>query len=130
MIYRIVRGHQRHMAVRACRGLGGVVKRSRTLPRHAAGLPIVVVVESTEPAIVVYGNIQMDFVAGRAEFGGVLAHEGFHEGAAMWFRIEVRQKVVERVDDGILAGGKLVQRRIFYGESAVTHGAVDVNNGV
>ena len=72
----------------------------------------------------------MDLVASRAEFGRILTHERFHERAAMRFRIEIRQEMIERADVGILAGCDFMQRWIFDGESAVAHGAIDVNNGV
>ena len=87
------------MAVRAIAGLLRVVERSRALAGHAAGLPVVVLVEASEPAILIDRNIQMNFVACRAKFSGTVAHEWLHEGAAVRFRSGVGHEMLEILDE-------------------------------
>ena len=65
----VVRGDQRHVAIGADLGLGRVVERARALARNAAGLPVVVIVEAAEPAVVVHRHVQVHLVAGGAELG-------------------------------------------------------------
>ncbi len=75
----VLRRLQRHVAIGALRRLGGIVERARALSRNAAGLPVVVFVEAANPAVVIHRNIEMDFVARRAEFRRLVAHEGLEE---------------------------------------------------
>ena len=76
------------------------------LSGDGTGLPVIVIVESTNPAVVIDGLIQVNFVARGAEFGGLIAHESFHEGAAMRFGIQVGDKFFSPLDERALAGGK------------------------
>ena len=66
-IARIVRRHQRHVAIRAGQRLGRIVEGARALARDAARLPVVVVVETAHPAVFVDRNVQVHFVTRRAE---------------------------------------------------------------
>src|SRR5580698_6324573 len=98
------------MAIGAGGSFRRVIKRAGALTGNSAGLPIVVVVETAEPAVIVHRDIQVDLVARRAEFGSVLAHECFHECSAMRFRVEISQKMIEGADVGILAAGDFMKR--------------------
>ena len=73
----ILRWSQRHVAIGALRGLGRVIEGARALSGNAAGLPIVVFVESANPAIVVDGRVEMDFVATGTELSRLIPHERF-----------------------------------------------------
>ena len=66
---------ERHVAIRALLRLGRIVKRTRPLAGDAAGLPVVILVESAKPAIVIDRHVEMHFVAGRAELRRLLPHE-------------------------------------------------------
>ena len=76
---RIVRVDQRHVAVGALRRLLRVVERARALARHAGRLPVVVVVESAEPAVAVHRHVEVNLVAARAELGRLVAVERLEE---------------------------------------------------
>src|ERR1700722_5303633 len=78
---RIRRRLERHVAVRAVLSLRWIIKRPRALKRNPARLPIVVIVEPPHPAIVVHRNVEMNFVARRAKFRSLRAHERFQEHA-------------------------------------------------
>ena len=111
------------MAIGACHRLRRVVERARALPADATGLPVVVIVETARPAVVVHGHVEMDFVAGGAELGGLRAHEGLEEHAAVGLGIQLGEVIVDAPDDGILAGGKFVQRGILELEIGLAHRA-------
>ena len=108
-----------------------VIETAGALAGDAAGLPVVVLVEAAEPAVVIDGLIEVHLVAGGAVLGGVLAaHEILHEGAAVRLGIEERDEVVELADPRIVAVGDLVERRVHDLEIALSHGAADVRDGV
>jgi hypothetical protein len=75
------------VAIGAFLGRLGVVERQRALMGNAAGLPLVIVVESPEPTEVVNRFIEMNLVTSRAEFRCILTMEGFEETLFMWLRI-------------------------------------------
>ena len=126
----IIRGHQRHVAVGTILRLFRVVERASSLPRDAAGLPVVVRVEAAHPAIAVHRHVQMHFVARGTEFGAVLAHERLHERASMRGRRRVCHIVVDGTHNPELARRQAVQLRILDDESAVTHGVGHMHDGV
>src|ERR1700682_2815067 len=64
----------RHVTIGALKWIWRVVERPRALPRHPAGLPVIVFVEAAEPAVIVHRNVEMHFVAGRAKLRNLLAH--------------------------------------------------------
>ena len=66
-VAKVLRPDQLHVAIRAVLRLGRIVKRARPLAGDAAGLPVVIIVETPQPAVVVDGNVQMHLVAGGAE---------------------------------------------------------------
>ena len=129
-IARIVRGDLRHVAIGAGGGFGRIVKRPRALARDSAGLPVIVIVKSAQPAVVIDGLIEMDFVARRAELGRLFAHERLHECSAMRLGVQVCDEFFGVLYEGVLAGGEAVQRRIRDLEIAVAHGAADMGDGV
>ena len=63
----VVGRHQRHVAVDAVLGLGRVVERAGAEAGDAARLPVVVLVEAADPAVVVDRLVEVDLVAGGAE---------------------------------------------------------------
>src|SRR5215469_15780887 len=89
----ILRRLKRHVAICALLWLWRIVKRPCTLSRNAARLPVVVLVESTQPAVAVNGHIQMHFVTGGAEFGRLRAHERLEEYAPVGLRIQLDHEV-------------------------------------
>ena len=118
------------MAIGAHHGVGRVIKGARPLAGNAAGLPIVVLIEAANPAIVIYGHIQMDFMACRAELRRLIAHERFEKYAAVWFGIQIDQKIVQRAHHGILARCHLVKSRILEVKVPLAHGALHLRDGV
>ncbi len=126
----VLRCYKRHVAVRARLRARRIVERARALSRNAAGLPIVIVVETAHPAVSVHRHVQVHLVARRAELGRLVLHERLHESAAVRFGIKVREEVVDRLDHRVPAAGQLVQRGILDGEVAVAHRAADVHDGV
>ena len=129
MAARVGRLHRRHVAVDAGLPLRRVVERARTFT-EAAPLPVVVVVEATEPAVVVHRHVEVHLVAGRAVCGLVLAHERLHERAAMRLRVEVSEEPIEPAHHRVLARGQFMQRRIFDREPGIPHRPLDVRDGV
>ncbi len=127
-IARIFRRHQRHMAIGAVGRMIRVIERPRALPGNTAGLPIVVVVKTSKPAVPVYRHVQVHFVACRAEFRGILPHERLHKRPAVRFRIEISQEIIDGVDVLILAAYQLVERWVSNGKGAIAHGAVHVHD--
>ena len=53
---------------------GRIVERARAFAKSRS-LPVVVVVEAAEPAIVIDRDVEVNFVARRAELGRLLPHE-------------------------------------------------------
>ena len=49
-------------------GVRRIIKRTRALAGNAAGLPVIVLVEAANPAVVIHRHVEMHFVAARAEF--------------------------------------------------------------
>src|SRR5579883_2977481 len=97
----IARIAQRHVAIGAVGGFRRVVEGSRALAGNAARLPVVVLVEAAQPAVMIHGLIEVHFVAGGAVFGSLLAHEGLEEGAAVRLRVEVassRNPLIHKAD--------------------------------
>ena len=86
--------NQRHMAISALLRLFGIIKGARSLAGNATGLPVIVVVETPQPAILVHWNVQMDLVTGRTQLGCVLAMEGLHEDFLVRFGIHLDQEIV------------------------------------
>ena len=77
---------QRHVAIGALLRLRRIVKRPRALSRNAAGLPVVVLVEAANPAIVIHRHIEMHLVARRAELRRLVAHERLEKHAPVRLR--------------------------------------------
>ena len=127
---RVVRGDERHVAVGALLRLRRVVERARALARHARGLPVVVVVEAAEPAVVVDRHVEVHLVARRAEVRGLLAVEGLEEDLAVRLRVELQQVVVGPRQHRVLAHGEVVQRRVLDLEVALAHRAAHVHDRV
>ena len=122
--------HQGHVAVHAGLRFWRIVKRPRSEARHPARLPVVVIVEAANPAIVVDGDVQVDLVASRTEFRHEprVAMEILQEGAAVRLWIEQHGVVVGPVEQRILARSQLVERRILHDEAALPHGVIDMHN--
>jgi hypothetical protein len=118
------------VAIGALRGLWRIVERPSALAGNAAGLPIVVFVEAANPTIVVHRYIEVNFVAGGAEFRRLIAHEGLKEYPAMRLRIQVDEKIVQAADDRILAGSQLMQLGILQIKVRLAHGAFHFGDGV
>ena len=72
----------------------------------------------------------MNFVAGRAELGGLRAHEGLEEHAAVGLGIQLGEIIVNAADEWIFAGGKFVQRGIFELEIGLAHRAFHLRDRV
>ena len=122
----------RHVAVRALLRFGRIVKRTRALAGNAARLPVVVVVEAAQPAVIVDGNVQVNLVAGRAKLRNLLRIlvKRLQEDVAVRLGIQSDGEVGESVQIGILAGGKAVEERIFNHVVALAHGAFHLHDGV
>ena len=120
----IVAVHERHVAIGALHGLGRIVKRARPLSRHAAGLPRVVVIETSKPPVIVDRLVQVDLVAGRAKLRGVLPMEVLDKSSAVRFRVNLHEKVVQPSQDRVVTGGEIVQGRVSDQKAAVAHGVL------
>ena len=118
------------MAIGAIHRALRIIKRARALTRNSAGLPIVVFVEATNPAVTIYGNVQVNFVAGRTELRSVRAHERFQERAAVRLGIQAHDKVMQLANEWIFAGGQFMQLRIFQKEISLAHSAFHFHNAV
>ena len=112
------------MTIGALLRCGRVIKRAGTLTRNARGLPVVVIVEPADPPVVVYVGVQMHLVATGAKLRGLFAHERFHEGSPVRFGIHINQKVMQRLDQLVLAGGELRKRGVLDRVVALSHRAV------
>src|SRR5579864_2818428 len=89
----IARSSQRHVAIGALRRLSRIIKRPCALPGNAAGLPVVILVEATNPTVVIDRRVEMDLVATGAEFRCLVAHEGLQKYPAMRLGIQLHQKI-------------------------------------
>ena len=121
---RVLAGDRRHVAVGARPGGLRVVKRARAVSRNPARLPVVVAVETPEPAVIVDGLVEMHLVAGGAKRRAVAGVERFQEGLAMGFGIEMDYQVVERPDQRVLGSGEVVHLGVFDDEAGVPHGVL------
>src|SRR5690348_7660157 len=106
-----MRIHKRHMTICARTRLCRVVERARTLTRYAAGLPVVIFVESAEPAILVHRDIEMHLVACRAKVC-IVSHERLHERPAMCLGRRIRYEPFQTLDDRIRTARDLVKWRV------------------
>src|SRR5450755_1933258 len=118
------------MAVGAAHGVRRIVKRPRALARDAAGLPVVVFIEATNPPVMIDRNVEMNLVTTGAELRGLVAHEGLQENPAVRFRIQLDQEIMQRAHESVLAGCEFVQLGIFKIKIALAHGAFYVGNRV
>src|SRR5437016_8983927 len=83
------------MAIRAIARRLRIVKGTRALAGNSAGLPVVVLIEAANPAVMVDRHIQVDFVAGGTKFRRLQAHKGLEERAAVRLGIQAHDKVVQ-----------------------------------
>src|SRR6202050_1481831 len=74
-VARVFRRLCRHVAIGALLRLGRIVERARALSGNSAGLPVVVLVEAAEPAVMIHRNVEMNLVAGGAEIRRLRFHE-------------------------------------------------------
>ena len=126
----VFRRNHRHVAVRAHHRRCRVVERARTLPGNAAALPVVVFVESPNPAVVVERHVEVDLVAARAEFRHLLAHEWLQKDAAVRFRVQPHHKIVQAPHQRVRAGRQGVQLRVLKHEITLTHAAFHLHDAV
>src|SRR5438034_1256198 len=80
--------------------------------RVGTGLPVVVVVEASEPAVVIHRYVQMHLVAGGAELRGLLPVERLQESAPVRLGIDPDQVIVHLPHDRVLALREIVQGRV------------------
>ena len=123
---RVVGGYQRHMTIGALLRFCRIVKRARPLARNPRRLPVVVFIKAAEPAVAVYGNVQMDFVTARTELRRLVGVEALQESLAMRLRINVQQVIVRPSQELVFAYNQVVQGGIFDSEVALTHRALDM----
>ena len=126
----IERRDRRHVTIGAVHGRLWIVEGARSLAGDAAGLPIVIFIEAANPPVAIHRDIEVDFVAGRTELRSIRAHERLQESAAMRFRIEANDKIVQLADEKIFAGGEFMELRIFQEEIALAHGALHFHDAV
>jgi hypothetical protein len=79
---------------------------------------------------VIDGDVEVHFVAGGAELGGLRADERFEESAAVGLGVDLDQKVVEEAGGGVVARHPLVQRRNLERVVTLAHGALDGDDGM
>ncbi len=84
-----------HVAIGALLRLRRIVERTRALSGNSAGLPVVVLIEATEPAVMIHRNIEMNLVARRAELRRLVAHERFQEHATVRLGIQLDQEIMQ-----------------------------------
>src|SRR5690348_883138 len=73
-IAHVFRLRERHVAVGTLRRLRWGIKGARAFTRNAAGLPVVILVEASDPAIAVDGHVQVDLAACRTESRRAVAY--------------------------------------------------------
>ena len=127
---RIVRWHERHVAVGALLRLGGVVERSGALAGDAGRLPVVVVVEAAEPPVRVHRHVQVNLVTRRAELRGLFPMERLDERVAVRLRVELDELVVHGAKETVLARRQIVQRRVLDDEVPLAHRALHARDRV
>ena len=118
------------MAIGALLRLGRIVKRARSLPGDAAGLPVVILVETTHPAIVVDGHILMHLVADGTELRRLRAHERLEKDPAMRFGIQPDHEIVQRTRYRILRRSQFVQFGILEIKIGLAHRAFHAGDGM
>src|SRR5690348_5217240 len=101
------------MAIGALLRLGRVVEAACSLTGNSAGLPVVILIESAEPAIAVHRNVQVNLVARRTKLRRLIAHEGLEEHAAVGLRIQLDQEIVQRAREWVSGGREFMQLGIF-----------------
>ena len=129
-IAEIVGVRQGHVAIGALLRVRWVVERTGSLARDAAGLPVVVFVEATNPTIMVHRNVEVHLVATGAELRGLGAHERPQKDSAVRFRIQFHQKIMHTAHDWVLACGHLVKLGIFQIKICLAHRAFYFRDGV
>ena len=127
---RVVGRNERHVAVAAGLGRRRVVERTRALPGDAGRLPVVVLVEAPDPAVLVDREVEVHLVARRAELGALLGVKRLQEGLPVRARREMGGRVVRPLEQRVLARGEIVQGRVLDHEVALAHRAADVDDGV
>ncbi len=120
----IVGADQRHVAVGAILRTLRVVEGPRPLPRHAAPLPGVVLVEAAEPAVVVHRHVEMHLVTGGAELGAALPVERLQHRLLVRPRIETRHVVVQHVQHRAAARDQAVHLRVLQDVPPLSHGVL------
>src|SRR5580693_1398409 len=93
-VARVMRGLGGHMAIGTLLGLWRIVKGTCTLAGDAAGLPVVVLVEAAEPAVVVHRHVEVNFMTRRAKFRRLLLHEWLEEDAPVRLGIQLDAEVM------------------------------------
>ena len=126
----VVGALERHVAIGALLRLRRVVERARALSGDAAGLPVVVLVEAANPAVVIDRHVEVHLVARRTELRRLLLHERLEEHTAVRLRIQLDHEVVQLAHERIFAGRELVQFRILKIEITLAHRAFYVGDGV
>ncbi len=121
---------RRHVAIGALLRLGRIVKRARPLPGDAAGLPVVILVETTDPPIVIDRHILMHLVADGTELRRLRAHEWLEKNAAMRFGIQADHEIVQRTRYGILCRSQFVQFGILEIKIGLAHRAFHAGDGM
>jgi hypothetical protein len=122
--------NQGHMAISTFHWLLRIIERTRPLPGNAAGLPVVIVVESPNPPVAVHGNIQMDLVAGGAQFRSVFSMKRLQENLPMRLGSHLDEKIMDPLQELVITGGKVMQGRIFNDKCAIPHAVPDLDYGM
>ena len=121
---------QRHVAAVAV-GLGllRVVETARSDARHTAQQVVVVVVLAAQELLVV-GHLlgQVHFVAGRTELGRLV--ERLEKRLLVERRLGFHQRVVDELQNRVVAVGERIMQRLFHHVIAVAPRAVDMRDGV
>src|SRR5271169_5343600 len=123
-VAKVVRLGVGHVTILATLRLGWVIERARAKAGDSAGLPVVVLVEASEPAVIVHRNIEVHLVTRRAEFRRLLLHEWLQEDTPVRLRIQLDAEVVYPSQYRVLGGRELVQLRILEHEVTLPHGAL------
>ena len=127
---RIVRRDERHVATVAGLRRRRIVERARSLSRDAGRLPVVVLVEATDPAVVVHRDVEVHLVARRAEVGLLIRVEWLEERPAVRLGSELRHQIVRPAYGRELARGQVMQRGVLDDEVALPHRAADMDDGM
>ena len=100
------------------------------MTRYSAGLPIVVVIESSDPAVIVDGRIEMNLVTTGTEVRRLIPDKRLHERPAMRLRIHINDEVVQGLNVFVFAIRQLMQRGIRHHQIALSHRALDRRHGM